>query len=138
MNCLQKHSGLGDWIGFDFEAMDLNRMYRASDMLCNHRDASQVHLFAQDQVLFGFAPTITLYDLTNIYFEGIAAGVAKAKRGHSKVSRCECPLVRLAVALDADDHAMSEFIEKLYLRVRKYNGSAITATQDVAHYHATS
>jgi conjugal transfer ATP-binding protein TraC len=38
----------------------------------------------------------------------------------------------------ADDQAMSEFIEKLYLRVRKYNGSAITATQDVAHYHASS
>lgn len=37
-----------------------------------------------------------------------------------------------------DDHAMSEFVEKLYLRVRKYNGSAITATQDVAHYHASS
>ena len=38
----------------------------------------------------------------------------------------------------ADDQAMSEFIEKLYLRVRKYNGSAITATQDVSHYHASS
>ena len=29
----------------------------------------------------------TLYDLTNTYFEGIAAGVAKAKRGRSKVER---------------------------------------------------
>ena len=38
----------------------------------------------------------------------------------------------------ADDQAMSEFVERLYLRVRKYNGSAITATQDVAHYHASS
>ncbi len=70
-------------------------------MLFKHRDASQVHLFAQAQVLFGFAPTITLYDLTNTYFEGVCACVAKAKRGHSKVSRCECPLVTLAVALDA-------------------------------------
>lgn len=34
----------------------------------------------------------------------------------------------------ADDRVLAEFLEKLYLRVRKYNGSAITATQDVAHY----
>lgn len=34
----------------------------------------------------------------------------------------------------SDDRVLAEFLEKLYLRVRKYNGSAITATQDVAHY----
>ena len=73
---LQQHSGLGDLIGFDFEALDLNRLYRASDALYKHRDALQDHLFAQAQQLFGFSPTITLYDLTNTYFEGICAGVA--------------------------------------------------------------
>jgi hypothetical protein len=86
---LQQHSGLGDLIDFDFEAMDLNRLYRASDLLFKH------------QAIFGFSPTITLYDLTNTYFEGICAGVAKAKRGHSKESRSDCPLVTLAVALDS-------------------------------------
>jgi hypothetical protein len=98
---LQQHSGLGDLIGFDFAAMDLNRLYRASDALFKHREALQDHLFAQAQSIFGFSPTITLYDLTNTYFEGIAAGVAKAKRGHSKESRSDCPLVTLAVALDS-------------------------------------
>ena len=34
----------------------------------------------------------------------------------------------------ADDKTLAEFLERLYLRIRKYNGSAITATQDVAHY----
>lgn len=33
-----------------------------------------------------------------------------------------------------DDEAQAKFVEALYLRVRKYNGSAITATQDVDHY----
>lgn len=33
-----------------------------------------------------------------------------------------------------DDEASSQFLEKLYLRVRKYNGSAVTASQDVAHW----
>jgi hypothetical protein len=62
--------------------MDLNRLYRASDALYKHREALQDHLFAQAQSILGFGSTITLYDLTNTYFEGIAAGVSKAKRGH--------------------------------------------------------
>jgi len=36
-----------------------------------------------------------------------------------------------------DDQAMAEFMENLYIRVRKYFGSAVTATQDVAHYYAS-
>ena len=97
---LQQRSALGELLGFDFEAMDLNRLYRASDALYKHREALQEHLFAQAQSILGFGPTITLYDLTNTYFEGIAAGVSKAKRGHSKEKRSDCPLVTLAMALD--------------------------------------
>ena len=97
---LQQRSALGELIGFDYEAMDLNRLYRASDALYKHREALQDHLFAQAQTLFGFGETITLYDLTNTYFEGVAAGVSKARRGHSKECRSDCPLVTLAMALD--------------------------------------
>jgi transposase len=97
---LQQHSALGELLGLDFEAMDLNRLYRASDALYKHREALQDHLFAQAQSIFGFGQTITLYDLTNTYFEGVAAGVSKAKRGHSKECRSDCPLVTLAMALD--------------------------------------
>ena len=97
---LQQRSALGELIGFDFESMDLNRLYRASDALYMHREALQEHLFAQAQSILGFGQTITLYDLTNTYFEGIAAGVSKAKRGHSKEKRSDCPLVTLALVLD--------------------------------------
>ncbi|MGH8761207.1 MAG: IS1634 family transposase, partial [Burkholderiales bacterium] len=97
---LQQRSALGELIGLDFEAMDLNRLYRASDALYKHREALQEHLFGQAQSIFGFGETITLYDLTNTYFEGVAAGVGKAKRGHSKECRSDCPLVTLAMALD--------------------------------------
>jgi transposase len=98
---LQQRSALGELMGFDFESMDLNRLYRASDALYRHREVLQDHLFAQAQAILGFGETITLYDLTNTYFEGIAAGVSKAKRGHSKEQRSDCPLVTLAMALDA-------------------------------------
>jgi len=98
---LKDTSALGELIDFDFEAMDLNRLYRASDALYKHREALQEHLFGQARSMFGLGPqTITLYDLTNTYFEGVAAGVSKAKRGHSKECRSDCPLVTLAMALD--------------------------------------
>jgi transposase len=102
---LQQRSALGELIDFNFEAMDLNRLYRASDALYKHREALQDHLFGQAQSMFGFGQTITLYDLTNTYFEGMAAGVSKAKRGHSKEKRSDCPLVTLAMALDGSGFA---------------------------------
>ena len=97
---LQKRSALGELIGFDFEALDLNRLYRASDALYKHRDALQDHLFDAAKSLFGFTDTVTLFDLTNTYFEGTAAGIKKAARGRSKEKRSDCPLVTLAVVLD--------------------------------------
>ena len=98
---LKDTSALGELIGFDFGGMDMNRLYRASDALYKHREALQEHLFGQACAMFALAQTITLYDLTNTYFEGVAAGVSKAKRGHSKECRSDCPLVTLAMALDA-------------------------------------
>ena len=102
---LKDTSALGELIEHDFQTMDLNRLYRASDALYKHRDALQEHLFGKARSMFGLGQTITLYDLTNTYFEGVAAGVSKAKRGHSKdgfAKDCsDCPLVTLAMALDA-------------------------------------
>jgi hypothetical protein len=40
---LQQLSALGELMDFDFEAMDLNRLYRASDALYKHREALQDH-----------------------------------------------------------------------------------------------
>ena len=97
---LQRCSGLGELMGYDFETMALSSLYRASDALFKHRKDLQAHLFAQAQASFGFGQTVTLYDLTNTYFEGVAAGVSKAARGRSKECRSDCPLVTLALVLD--------------------------------------
>ena len=83
----------GELIDFDFESMDLNRLYRASDTLYKHRDALQDHLFGAARSVFGFTEALVLYDLTHTYFEGIAAGNPKAARGRSKEKRSDCPLV---------------------------------------------
>ena len=46
-------------------------------------------------------PTVTLYDLTNTYFEGEASDQPQAQRGHSKEKRSDCPLLTLGLMLDA-------------------------------------
>ena len=65
-----------------------------------HREALEDHLFGRARDLFDLKETVTLFDLTNTYFEGDMAGNAKAKRGHSKEKRTDCPLVTLALVLD--------------------------------------
>ena len=51
--------------------------------------------------LFDLQPTVTLYALTNTYFEGEAGAQPQAKRGHSKEKRGDCPLLTLGLMLDA-------------------------------------
>ena len=43
---------------------------------------------------------MTLYDLTNTFFEGEAADQPKAQRGHSKEKRSDCALLTLGLVLD--------------------------------------
>ncbi len=98
---LRERSALGELLGADFEAMPPMRLYRTSDLLVRHRDAIEHALFSRIQDLFGLSVTVTLYDLTNTYFEGTAAGNTKAARGRSKEKRADCPLVTLGLVLDS-------------------------------------
>lgn len=97
---LGQQSGLGELLDVDFERMPLTTLYRASDALMKHRDRIERTLFDRTQALFGFELTVTLYDLTNTYFEGSAAANPKAQRGRSKEKRSDCPLVTLGLVLD--------------------------------------
>ena len=97
---LCERSALGELLGVDFERMSGMRLYRASDALMAHRQAIENHLFEQVTDLFGLGHTVTLYDLTNTFFEGEAAAQPKAERGHSKEKRSDCPLLTLGLVLD--------------------------------------
>ena len=98
---LRERSALGELLGADFEAMPPMRLYRTSDLLVRHRDAIEDALFSRIQDLFGLSVTVTLYDLTNTYFEGTAAENTRAARGRSKEKRADCPLVTLGFVLDS-------------------------------------
>ena len=97
---LCERSALGELLAVDFEAMPLMRLYRASDLLVKHREHIEAALFNRIQDLFTLPTTVTLYDLTNTYFEGELSGNDKARRGRSKEKRSDCPLVTLGLVLD--------------------------------------
>ena len=98
---LGERSALGELLEVDFQTMGAMQLYRASDALMAHREAIERHLFDRAMGLFDLHPTVTLYDLSNTYFEGEAALQPKAQRGHSKDKRTDRPLLTLALVLDA-------------------------------------
>lgn len=97
---LQTRSALGELIDVDYEGMSHTSLYRASDVLMRHRGAIEDHLFGALRTLFALEETVTLYDLSNTYFEGEAAANPKAAHGRSKEKRSDCPLVTLGRVLD--------------------------------------
>jgi len=98
---LQNVSGLGELVDYDFNKINLYKMYTISDQLLKNKESIEKHLYLQEKNFFGFQETITLYDLTNTYFEGSSEANELGKRGHSKEKRTDCPLVTLALILDS-------------------------------------
>jgi transposase len=104
---LQQRSGLGELLGYDFERLPLKQLYQAADQLWRHKHALEQFLFEREQQLFDLDNVITLYDLTNTYFEGESKANHQAQFGKSKEKRTDCPLVTLALVLDG-----SGFVKK--------------------------
>lgn len=98
---LQQQSGLGELIGYDYDNMGHDRLYHASDLLWKHKDSIETHLYNKEQSIFALKETVTLYDLTNTFFEGSAVGSKKAEYGRSKEKRSDCPIITLALVLDS-------------------------------------
>ena len=97
---LTEQSGLGELLEVDYETMPLMRLYRTSDLLVRHRQMIETALFGRINEQFSLSTTVTLYDLTNTYFEGEMCSNGKARHGHSKEKRSDCPLVTLGLVLD--------------------------------------
>ena len=96
-NWLMKQSALDELLEVDYASLPLMTMYRAADALWKHRAQIEQTLFTRITDLFGFSTTLTLYDLTNTYFEGEVPHNTKARHGRSKEKRTDCPLVTLGV-----------------------------------------
>lgn len=97
---LQQTSALGELLDCDYSQQSLSALYRASDRLWKHHDDIEAYGYQQHCSLFDAESTITLFDLTNTFFEGSGKYNSLAAYGHSKEKRNDCPLVTLALVLD--------------------------------------
>ena len=92
------------------ELLDVNvdqfgddRFYRISDTLLKHQEDIETRLYQREQDVFNLSNSIFLYDLTNTYFEGSAAGNQKAEyNGNQKEKRRDCPQVVVALVVDSE------------------------------------
>ena len=107
---VRQTSATGDILNFDFERVSEMGLYRASDLLLKNQRKIEKHLFQTAHSLFEFTPSITLYDLTNTYFEGKAASQIKAQRGRSKEKRSDAPLLTLGLVVDVSGFVRSSNI----------------------------
>jgi transposase len=99
---LQNASSMDDLLGADFKDLSQDRVYKAADMLLKNKKKIEDHLRVKESSLFDLTESIILYDLTNTFFEGSGKYNDKAHFGNSKEKRRDCPLVTLALVLDAD------------------------------------
>lgn len=94
-------SAINELIGCNFNQISSNNIYRISDKLYANKEEIEEHLYSKQKEIFNYQETITLYDLTNTYFEGSAKDIEKAKRGRSKEKRSDAPIITLGVMLDS-------------------------------------
>ncbi|MCW5601593.1 hypothetical protein [Nitrosomonas sp.] len=116
---LGSQSALGELLDVDYERMPLMTLYRASDALMKHQAVIERVLYDRVHDLFGLETTVTLYDLTNTYFE-VAAANPKAKHGRSKEKRHDCPLVTLVGTDGSGFVRRSEILRAMRLRGRRW------------------
>lgn len=98
---LTQRSALDELMGVDLSGVSLDSAYKVGDLLLKNKEAIEDHLRQTEQQLFELDEKIILYDLTNTFIEGTGKFNGKAHHGKSKEKRSDCPLVTLALVLDA-------------------------------------
>lgn len=96
----QQSTALIEMTPIDLSSVGKDLFYEIGDLLFAHKEKIEQELFSQEKSKFSLEKRVFLYDLTNTYFEGSAKGNKRAKNGHSKEKRAECPLVTLALVVD--------------------------------------
>ncbi len=109
---LSNQSALDELLGTDFSELSLKKFYKTADELLKHKQMIEDQLFEREKNLFSLNQVITLYDITNTYFEGRALQNDHAQHGRSKEKRSDCPLVSLGLVLDGSGFPQrSEFFK---------------------------
>ena len=98
---IRSRTSLAELQGSRLEHAGKDAIYEIADRLWSHHSRLEAGLRERESTLYPRGETIILYDLTNTHLEGRALGNTLAKRGHSKQKRSDCPLVTLALVVDA-------------------------------------
>jgi len=98
---LTQDSALDELMGTNFTNIGLQNVYNIADELMANKESIEKLLYQTEKDTFKFEEVITLYDLTNTYFEGRCTQNPKAQYGRSKEKRSDCGLVTLGLVLDA-------------------------------------
>lgn len=98
---LRDLSAVGELTEAPVAQVKKDAVYEIADQLLLHKRVIEEHLLNREKQLFPDRESLYLFDLTNFYFEGAAKGNTLAARGKSKEKRSDCPLVSLALVVDA-------------------------------------
>jgi transposase len=98
---LKEHSALDELLETDFSDLSLKQFYMIADQLQKNKKEIEEKLYQREKDLFQLEDIITLFDITNTYFEGQCSLNPKAQYGRSKEKRTDRPLVSLGMVLDA-------------------------------------
>ena len=97
-----RRTALGDLLQLDADLVNEDRLYRALDLVLEHKAELEAHLSRRSGELFAVDNEVLLYDVTSTYFEGEAEGNALAQRGYSRDHRGDCKQVCIALVVTFD------------------------------------
>lgn len=97
-----RSTALEDLLALPAPLVNDDRLYRALDRLLPHKPALEQYLVARLGELFALDYDLLLYDVTSVYFEGLADANPLARRGHSRDHRPDCKQVCLALVVTRD------------------------------------
>jgi len=97
-----RRTALGDLLQLDAAQVNKDRLYRALDLLLEHKAELEAHLSRRCGELFAIDNEVLLYDVTSTYFEGQAEANPLARRGYSRDHRSDCKQVCIALVVTFD------------------------------------
>ena len=100
LDIIAENSALTEIPGMEDVRLNSENIYKIAPALYALKDGLERHLCRTTDSLFNLTDRIYMFDLTNVYFESPKRGSGKAKRGHSKERRNDCPLLVLALCVN--------------------------------------
>ena len=99
---IRENSSICELTGYPVKEINKDKLYEISKKLYKEKDGLETYLSNKTNELFDLEDKIILYDLTNTYFEGAKRSSQLARFGRSKEKRSDCPLVVLALVVNAE------------------------------------